>query len=89
MIRRNKAGIWGWRSDKNELVNGRDCKVFSATNVEVVTKTRTEHLTERDKARMKSARSPLQNLLGIAEVAPSQAGNTELAADVSCCPNCL
>ncbi|XP_066257652.1 ankyrin repeat domain-containing protein 13D isoform X1 [Euwallacea similis] len=69
---RNKAGIWGWRSDKNEVVNGYDCKVFSASNVELVTKTRSEHLTEHDKARSKNLRTPLQNFLGIAEVGASQ-----------------
>ncbi|XP_050309299.1 ankyrin repeat domain-containing protein 13D isoform X2 [Anthonomus grandis grandis] len=69
---RNKAGIWGWRSDKNEIVNGYDCKVFGASNVELVTKTRSEHLTEHDKARSKNLRTPLQNFLGIAEVGASQ-----------------
>lgn len=43
---RNKAGIWGWRGDKTEWINGYECKVFAATNVEFVTKTRTEHLDE-------------------------------------------
>ncbi|XP_060522044.1 ankyrin repeat domain-containing protein 13D isoform X2 [Cylas formicarius] len=75
---RNKAGIWGWRSDKNENVNGHDCKVFSATNVELVTKTRTEHLTETDKARSRHSKTPLQNFLGIAEVGES-AGSAGLA----------
>ncbi|GIY76254.1 ankyrin repeat domain-containing protein 13B [Caerostris darwini] len=65
---RNKSGIWGWRSDRNETVNGYESKVFSANNVELVTKTRTEHLTEADKMRHKSSRSPLQSLLGIVEV---------------------
>ncbi|CAH2015963.1 unnamed protein product [Acanthoscelides obtectus] len=65
---RNKAGMWGWRSDKTEAVNGYDCKVFSATNVELVTKTRTEHLTDTDKARSKNNKHPLHNFLGIAEV---------------------
>ncbi|XP_022916461.1 ankyrin repeat domain-containing protein 13D isoform X2 [Onthophagus taurus] len=62
---RNKAGVWGWRSDKSEVVNSHECKVFSATNVELVTKTRTEHLTETDKelARSKHIRTPLQNFL--------------------------
>ncbi|CAH1135556.1 unnamed protein product [Ceutorhynchus assimilis] len=69
---RNKAGIWGWRSDKNETVNGYECKVFGASNVELVTKTRSEHLTEYDKARSKTLRTPLQNFLGIAEVGASQ-----------------
>lgn len=65
---RNKAGMWGWRSDKSEVVNGFFCKVFGATNVELVTKTRTEHLTESDKARCRSNKTPLQNFLGIAEI---------------------
>ncbi|ODM92235.1 Ankyrin repeat domain-containing protein 13D [Orchesella cincta] len=51
---RNKTGIWGWGSDKSEKVNGFDCKVFSATNVELVTKIRHEHLSESDKNRTES-----------------------------------
>lgn len=43
---RGKSGIWGWRSDKTELINGYDCKVYAASNVEFVTRTRTEHLDE-------------------------------------------
>lgn len=43
---RNKSGIWGWRSDKTENINGYDCKVYAASNVEFVTRTRGEHLNE-------------------------------------------
>lgn len=43
---RNKTGIWGWRSDKTENINGYECKVFAASNVEFVTRTRNEHLNE-------------------------------------------
>ncbi|KAL0133331.1 hypothetical protein PUN28_000821 [Cardiocondyla obscurior] len=64
---RNKAGLWGWRSDKSEVVNGHECKVFSASNVELITKTRLEHLSETDKAKARSPRTPLQSFLGIAE----------------------
>ncbi|XP_034951703.1 ankyrin repeat domain-containing protein 13D isoform X2 [Chelonus insularis] len=64
---RNKAGIWGWRSDKCEVVNGHECKVFSASNVELITKTRIEHLSEADKLRARTPRTPLQSFLGIAE----------------------
>ncbi|ELU00132.1 hypothetical protein CAPTEDRAFT_220273 [Capitella teleta] len=65
---RSKSGIWGWRSDKAESVNQYECKVFSASNVELVTKTRTEHLTDKDKQKMKksSSRSPLESFLGMA-----------------------
>lgn len=64
---RNKSGIWGWRSDKSEDVNGYSCKVFSCNNVALVTKTRTEHLSEKDKIRSKMPRTPLHSFLGIAQ----------------------
>ncbi|XP_075220941.1 ankyrin repeat domain-containing protein 13D isoform X2 [Lycorma delicatula] len=64
---RNKSGMWGWRQDKTENVNGKTCKVFGASNVELVTKTRSEHLSEQDKARCRGAKTPLQSFLGIAE----------------------
>ncbi|XP_063984442.1 ankyrin repeat domain-containing protein 13D isoform X2 [Diachasmimorpha longicaudata] len=64
---RNKAGLWGWRSDKSEVINGHECKVFSASNVELITKTRLEHLSDADKNIARSARTPLQSFLGIAE----------------------
>jgi ankyrin repeat domain-containing protein 13 len=43
---RNKAGFWGWRSEKSEMINSYDCKVYAASNVEFITRTRTEHLNE-------------------------------------------
>lgn len=46
---RNKSGIWGWRSEKNESINGYDCKVYGASNVEFITRTRTEHVNEQMK----------------------------------------
>uniref|UniRef100_A0A1L8DTU1 Putative gpcr-chaperone n=1 Tax=Nyssomyia neivai TaxID=330878 RepID=A0A1L8DTU1_9DIPT len=61
---RNKTGIWGWRSEKNEPVNGFDCKVYSATNVEFITRTRTEHLAEQQLMKTKK-NLPLQNLFGV------------------------
>uniref|UniRef100_A0A8C7YZ67 Ankyrin repeat domain 13 family, member D n=1 Tax=Oryzias sinensis TaxID=183150 RepID=A0A8C7YZ67_9TELE len=50
---RNKSGIWGWRSEKSEVVSGYEAKVYSATNVELVTRSRTEHLSDQDKSRCK------------------------------------
>lgn len=44
---RNKSGIWGWRSDKMENINGYECKVYAASNVELVTRTRSDHLNEQ------------------------------------------
>lgn len=81
---RSKSGFWGWRNDKSEVVNGYDCKVFSASNVQLVTKTRSEHLTEQDKKRSKkTTRSPLESFLSLAEEEDALTGaasNGELSA---------
>ncbi|XP_055319347.1 ankyrin repeat domain-containing protein 13D isoform X2 [Sitodiplosis mosellana] len=63
---RNKTGIWGWRSDKMENINGYECKVYAASNVEFVTRTRNEHLNETQ-ARSRNSRTPLHSFLGMAE----------------------
>lgn len=82
---RSKSGFWGWRNDKSEVVNGYDCKVFSASNVMLVTKTRSEHLTEQDKKRSKKllSRTPLESFLNLAEeedASACAAANGELSA---------
>ena len=41
--------MWGWGGDKTEVVNGYECKVYTASGVEVLTKTRVEHLNAEDK----------------------------------------
>ena len=68
---RNKSGIWGWRSEKNETINGYDCKAYSASNVEFVTRTRTEHLNEAQ-IRARNSRTPLQSFLGLATAADEE-----------------
>lgn len=75
---RTKSGIWGWRSDKTEVVNGFDAKVFSVNNVNVVIRTRTEHLTDEEKARIKSERNILESLLGTVEQHISAQGDLTL-----------
>ncbi|XP_031622271.1 ankyrin repeat domain-containing protein 13D isoform X2 [Contarinia nasturtii] len=72
---RNKTGIWGWRSDKTETINGYDCKVYAASNVEFVTRTRNEHLNE-NQARSRNSRTPLQSFLGMAEEESSNIDQT-------------
>uniref|UniRef100_A0A7M4F099 Ankyrin repeat domain 13D n=2 Tax=Crocodylus porosus TaxID=8502 RepID=A0A7M4F099_CROPO len=64
---RNKSGIWGWRSEKMEVISGYEAKVYSASNVELITKTRTEHLSDQDKSRNKGSKTPFQSFLGIAQ----------------------
>ncbi|XP_074869905.1 ankyrin repeat domain-containing protein 13B [Carettochelys insculpta] len=70
---RNKTGILGWRSEKTEVVNGYEAKVYCASNVELITRTRTEHLSDQHKSKSKGSKTPLQSFLGIAEqhVGPS------------------
>ncbi|XP_077811100.1 ankyrin repeat domain-containing protein 13A isoform X10 [Macaca mulatta] len=63
---RTKSGFWGWRTDKAEVVNGYEAKVYTVNNVNVITKIRTEHLTEEEKKRYKD-RNPLESLLGTVE----------------------
>lgn len=71
---RNKCGIWGWRSEKMETVSGYEAKVYSATNVELVTRTRTEHLSDQDKSKSKGGKTPFQSFLGIAQQHSSHNG---------------
>ncbi|XP_064348147.1 ankyrin repeat domain-containing protein 13D isoform X2 [Camelus dromedarius] len=71
---RNKCGIWGWRSEKMETVSGYEAKVYSATNVELVTRTRTEHLSDQDKSKSKGGKTPFQSFLGMAQQHSSHNG---------------
>uniref|UniRef100_A0A8I3NHR0 Ankyrin repeat domain 13D n=2 Tax=Canis lupus familiaris TaxID=9615 RepID=A0A8I3NHR0_CANLF len=71
---RNKCGIWGWRSEKMETVSGYEAKVYSATNVELVTRTRTEHLSDQDKSKSKGGKTPFQSFLGMAQQHSSHSG---------------
>ncbi|XP_029628490.1 ankyrin repeat domain-containing protein 13B-like [Salmo trutta] len=80
---RNKTGILGWRSEKTEMVNGYEAKVYGASNVDLITRTRTDHLSEPLKAKPKVGKTPLQNFLGIAEqhMGPN---NGALVTQMSC-----
>ncbi|KAF6025635.1 ANKRD13D [Bugula neritina] len=66
---RAKSGLWGFRSDKVETVNGYQAKVFNVSNVQFVTQTRTEHLSEEDKKQIKKNKqfNPLESMLCFAE----------------------
>lgn len=49
------------------MVNGYEAKVYGASNVELITRTRTEHLSDQHKGKSKGSKTPLQSFLGIAE----------------------
>ncbi|CAJ0559483.1 unnamed protein product, partial [Mesorhabditis spiculigera] len=61
------GGFFSWiaSSERTENVDGYDCKVFNASNVDLVTKQRLEHLSTEDKARLKqeSDSHPLSSVL--------------------------
>jgi len=63
-FQRAKGGIFGWGGEKTELVSGMECKVFGANSVEIVTKTRTEHMSAEDKIRAKATKNPLLSFFG-------------------------
>jgi hypothetical protein len=43
---RNQSGIWGWRTEKTEIINDFQCKVYTANNLQLLSKTRVEHLND-------------------------------------------
>ena len=63
-FQRSKGGWFGLGGDKTEMVSGMECKVFAANNVEIVTKTRTEHMSLEDKERAKANKNPLLSFFG-------------------------
>nr|XP_027202507.1 ankyrin repeat domain-containing protein 13A-like isoform X1 [Dermatophagoides pteronyssinus] len=69
---RAKSGFIGFRTDRIEQFNGYECKVYLAQNVEFITKTRIEHLTQEDKKRYKklkdsSSLTSIRSIVGIHE----------------------
>ncbi|CAL8335737.1 unnamed protein product [Boreogadus saida] len=67
----NKTGILGWRSEKTELVNGYETKVFGASNVELITRTRTDHLSDQNKTKTKGGHPTPTHPVAVEEVARS------------------
>ncbi|CAH3155531.1 unnamed protein product [Pocillopora meandrina] len=82
--------MWGWGGDKTEVVNGYECKVYTASGVEVLTKTRVEHLNAEDKQMAQNtndtfAANGLQTLLGIEEENVSNnVEDDQVGSDLDC-----
>ncbi|WKY02944.1 hypothetical protein Q1695_016331 [Nippostrongylus brasiliensis] len=81
-----RGGLLGWISstEKTETIDDYECKVFNASNVNLVTKTRKEHLSEEDSARARQDETPnlLSNLLStIVRSETSEESTTENLAD--------
>ena len=57
---RQKAGIWGWRSDKVEDIHGYHCRVFDVKNLNLQTDKRVEHLTEEEREDLENMQKVMQ-----------------------------
>uniref|UniRef100_A0A3P9NJM0 Ankyrin repeat domain 13B n=1 Tax=Poecilia reticulata TaxID=8081 RepID=A0A3P9NJM0_POERE len=88
---RNKTGILGWRSEKTETVNGYEAKVYAASNVELITRTRTDHLTDQNKNKTKanSFRFPRTRLHCVLPLYFPQALVTQMSSPVVTNPAAL
>ena len=62
--------------------------MFSASNVELVTRTRTEHLSDSDKKSMSPA-SPLQSFLNIAEQEEKKLNEDEVSEAIAIVRDCF
>lgn len=58
---RQKSGFLGWGGEKTDTVNGYEAKVFSVSGVELVTRTRMEHLSEEDRKRIEEEKKRAQS----------------------------
>ncbi len=76
MVGQHQAKVFGARyvhgSGKENMIPRCSDQHMRRRNVELVTKTRTEHLTEEDKKRAKAGKNPLQSFLGMAEAEVKQ-----------------
>eukprot|EP00118_Oscarella_pearsei_P018121 m.183994 g.183994 ORF g.183994 m.183994 type:complete len:156 (+) comp39315_c0_seq24:615-1082(+) len=75
---RAKAGVFGFRSDRTEVINGYNAKVFSASDIEFMTRTRTEHLSEAEKKKFKGG--GLKKFFGFGEGSDSRQQQTNSTA---------
>ena len=82
-FQRVKGGLFGWGADKVEEVSGEECKVFAANNVEIVTKTRTEHMSQEDKDKARENKNPLLSFFGPAEPESSTSSDESQSSPTS------
>lgn len=58
---RQKSGFLGWGSDKTDQVNGYSSKVFDVAGVQIITRTRTEHLSYEDRIQLEESKKRNQS----------------------------
>ena len=64
-----------------------DCKVFAANNVEIATKTWTEHMSAEDKERAKANKNSLLSFFGHREADTELGPNTSSALAIALSPS--
>lgn len=64
LLRRSKSGVWGMRNEKMETINGYQCKVYTANNFELLTRTRVEHMSVDDRKAYEAGHASQRNFLG-------------------------
>jgi hypothetical protein len=52
------------RNEKTENINGYQCKVYTANNFELVTRTRIEHMSPDDRKAYETGQASSRNFLG-------------------------
>jgi len=83
-----KGSIFGWgNTDKTERVSSYECKVFECNNFRLVTKIRTEHLSDKDKAKTRmEPKAKMERVFYSFGGTETSDSDPQLAA-VSSCPN--
>jgi hypothetical protein len=64
LLFRSKSGVWGMRNEKTETINGYQCKVYTANNFALMTRTRIEHMSADDRKAYEAGHGSNKNFLG-------------------------
>ena len=65
---RQKSGFLGWGGDKSEVINGYISKLYNVTGIEIITRTRTEHMSEEDKDKFKGFTIKFKFYVGMCQI---------------------
>jgi len=60
---RQRSGFLGWGGDKSEVINGYESKMYNVTGIEIITRTRTEHMSDEDREKFKEEKKQAHSQL--------------------------
>jgi hypothetical protein len=75
------------RNEKSENINGYQCKVYTANNFELVTRTRIEHMSADDRKAHEAGSSNRNILGGVFNFLESSASSSSKSTTASATPN--